>query len=377
MRKSLIILAVIATLILVGYGTVFAIQGACVNCHTMHNSQNGTWMADRAAPYQYLLRAGCVACHTQTDAGDGSLNTDYSAPIVWHTEDPTGQGPGNTNAGGDLYWVTSDDRMGHNVDGVASGDTTILGAPTPPGWDQAATQGAYAYGDITGGAGWGTQQVTCAGMFGCHGEHNSTDQFAAIKGAHHGNPNISGTQAVTPTTVGASYRFLIGIQGLEISDWEWGATTALHNEYYGVSDTSGRTSGYSDLTTISFSCAECHGVYHAVIDDATDGSPWLRHPTDIVLPNSGEYSDYNPTTGTFSVEAPVARGAVPASSSSTVNEGATTATGAIVACVSCHRAHGTDQPDILRWDYTGMVANTTGASADTGCFTCHTTKDGT
>jgi predicted CXXCH cytochrome family protein len=48
----------------------------------------------------------------------------------------------------------------------------------------------------------------------------------------------------------------------------------------------------------------------------------------------------------------------------------------IVLCLSCHRAHGSAHDDLLRWDYAGMQAGTTGAEAGSGCFICHTTKDG-
>ncbi|MCK4488054.1 MAG: hypothetical protein KAU38_15015, partial [Desulfobacterales bacterium] len=43
----------------------------------------------------------------------------------------------------------------------------------------------------------------------------------------------------------------------------------------------------------------------------------------------------------------------------------------IVMCLSCHRAHGTPNNDLLRWAYT-MDA---GSGTDNGgCFICHTTK---
>jgi predicted CXXCH cytochrome family protein len=75
------------------------------------------------------------------------------------------------------------------------------------------------------------------------------------------------------------------------------------------------------------------------------------------------------------VEAPIARPVVPENSSSTVTPNDdTTENGAIVMCLSCHRAHGSDQPDLLRWAYAGMQAGT--GTADTGCFVCHTTKNG-
>ena len=160
---------------------------------------------------------------------------------------------------------------------------------------------------------------------------------------------------------------------MENDGWNWAETASTHNEYYGTNYTADRSAGanYGTKDTISFLCAECHGVFHGTIDgDATSGSPWVRHPTDIMLPNSGEYADYNPdNANVYSVEAPVARPTVPASSSDSVTPG----TDAIVMCLSCHRAHGSPQNDLLRWDYSSIQAGT--GTNDNGCFVCHTTKN--
>ncbi|MBU0682021.1 MAG: hypothetical protein KKD73_11440, partial [Proteobacteria bacterium] len=44
--------------------------------------------------------------------------------------------------------------------------------------------------------------------------------------------------------------------------------------------------------------------------------------------------------------------------------------------LSCHVAHASAYPDMLRWDYNNMIAETNDPQQkDTGCFICHTTKD--
>lgn len=43
-----------------------------------------------------------------------------------------------------------------------------------------------------------------------------------------------------------------------------------------------------------------------------------------------------------------------------------------VMCLSCHRAHGSPYPDMLRFDY-NMEAG--GGTSTDGCFKCHTNKD--
>ena len=100
--------------------------------------------------------------------------------------------------------------------------------------------------------------------------------------------------------------------------------------------------------TISGFCGTCHGYFHLIEGIGGDtSSPFVRHPTDIVLPISGEYGSYNPNSGTneYSVEAPVARTTVPSSISNTVTPGTD-----VIMCLSCHKAHASDYPDILRWD---------------------------
>ena len=371
MRKILLSVLVIMVSVAMSYSFAFAIAGQCSNCHTMHNSQDGS-PVDTAGPHTQLLKFDCVSCHT---AATTQTNPSTGAPAVLHTTAPSGQGAGKTNAGGDFYWVVNTgDAYGHNVLDLGVSADAAIGV-TPPGWDQSATTGLTFNGktlQVTGGADWSGKQLTCAGTFGCHG-YRDQEGFGGLTGAHHGNTGGTSTQASAPSTVGDSYRFLAGIKGLEDANWNWNETSSVHNEYYGADDTSNRqadgSTSYANTDTISFFCAECHGNFHSEIDnDSTSGSPWVRHPTDIVLPNSGEYSAYT----TYSVEAPVARPTVPASSSATVTPGDSTGdTGAIVMCLSCHRAHGSNQPDLLRWDYSTMIA---GGGGSGGCFTCHTTK---
>lgn len=373
MKKTFVITFMILLSLVLISASAYAITGQCNGCHTMHNSQNGTRMADRDEPYRYLLMASCIGCHTGPVATE--RKNSYGAPIVLGTANPGGQGGTLTLAGGDFYWVSQgNDAAGHNVAGIAGTDGDI--GTTPPGWDPGATPGALNDGQIAGGAGsWG-QQLTCAGQYGCHGNHSDPNPDAGIFGSHHSNTGLTATKAEDPTTVGGSYRFLGGINGLEHSRWNYEESTTSHNEYFGVNDTSSRdqaNTAYIYKRTISYSCAQCHGFFHSRIDDTVDlGSAWLRHPTDVDLPNYGEYASYNPDAGTppeYSLEAPVGRPSpVYDTASSTVTPGTD-----IVLCLSCHRAHGSPEDDILRWAYSGMQAGS--GTSDTGCFTCHTKKN--
>jgi cytochrome c553 len=340
-------------LILAAGNALAAISGtSCVECHTMHNSQDNASMQfdSGAEPSASLLRAAsCSGCH----AIPGRANSP-TEPIP----QVDGQNYGtDTLAGGSFYFVNSADANAHNVIDFGAAEDTALGL-TPPGWDYNLD------GAVNTEASW-TQQLTCSGTYGCHGTHDTVDTFGAISGAHHQPGDIDGT------TVGNSYRFLDGIMGLEDPDWEFTTSDTDHNVYKGVARI--QTTNTSDQSTISFLCAQCHGKFHTAADiDNTAGpnqmsSPWLRHPTDIDLRDvGGEYADY-----TFNVEAPAALSTMPADIAS-----ADYSSEAIVTCISCHRAHGSPYADLLRWDYDGMSAGTTGDAAGTGCFRCHTTKDG-
>ena len=369
MKKITNILLLVFLSVVMISGTAYAISGQCSNCHTMHASQNGTLWGD--GPHDYLLLYSCLGCHSANN--NESVRSDTNAPRVLSTNAaPGGQGNGNTLAGGDFYWVANgSDALGHNVDLVAGQDAAI-GANIgnqPPGWDDTLTDGA---GNSIADATW-TVQLTCAGTYGCHGDHSNSGNDAGIQGAHHSNPGTD-SLITAPTAVGNSYRFCDRIEGKEDATWNWGETTALHNEYFGSTYNDGSA---LDKGTISFFCAECHGDYHTTADVGGTSSPWLRHPTDIVLGRGAgtEYSDYNNGGTTYNLEAPVARPVVDGSSpTATVDPNDnSTSDGAIVMCLSCHRAHGSPQPDILRWDYTTIIAG--GGSLNSGCFVCHTTKD--
>jgi cytochrome c553 len=192
----------------------------------------------------------------------------------------------------------------------------------------------------------------------------------AIAKSHHGDDST-----IDGLTVATSYRLLYGIVGLEDSDWEYRPTASAHNQYKGVDRAADTTSGATN--TISYLCAECHGMFHSgvlpegVDNDTTFASPWFRHPVDFDMYNVRTKSDYQGYGGVgvnnYEVTAPVASSDV----SSLISTGVYSASGkAIVTCISCHRAHGTPNDAILRWNYKAWPG---GGYA--GCQVCHTIKD--
>jgi predicted CXXCH cytochrome family protein len=309
------------------------VNGPCSNCHTMHNSQNGSPLVQTGTGAN-LLTNDCVGCHSSSTTDTIDSN---GTPIVWNTVAPT-----KPLAGGNFYWVSqagdANDVFGHNVWGIKGNDSKLSTAPgnsfgscgTTSCHDSLATDPAL------------TAVIGGKSRNGCQGCHTEV--------AHHDDSK-------------PWFRFLKGhwntdayVEGIETPTWEQDATTnpADRNVYRGTDASYGWAGGLQVEHTASAFCQGCHTDFHQQMGGA---SPWIRHPNDILLPETSEYAAYDPTTN-YSNEAPVAY----------LNTAAPTRAEAVVTCLSCHRAHGSDQPDMLRWDYTNM-------GAGTGCYTCHTSKD--
>lgn len=344
-----------------------AAQGPCVNCHTMHNSQDGGNVIGTDTPNGALIAkvGGCVGCHTSSN---NTENIQNNIPMVMHTGAPAATANGGTLAGGSFYWVNDSgenvDSKGHNVVGIATTDGDI--GQEPPGWNADFNANSQV------GSTWGSNQLTCAGTYGCHGDHTKDSDFSAVSGAHHADDST-----IDGTTVPKSYRFLLGIKGIEDSDWEDTVAANDHNQYYAAHRTAD-TEASADSASINYLCAECHGDFHSgtgdlgIDADGSFGAAWLRHPTDIDMSDDTtfvtgtEYASYV----TYNPLAPVG-----SSNGALVNTNVNSQDNGIVMCLSCHRAHGSEYADLLRWDYAQCDAGSGNTAADCGCFACHTTKN--
>ncbi|MGA1868540.1 MAG: cytochrome c3 family protein [bacterium] len=353
---------------------VLAITGVCSDCHTMHNSQGGELFEGSEQPNdQLLIRSGCLGCHGDTGSGITSLRREDGTPLVYASSS-------NCLAGGNFKWIEDGgnpdgNRRGHNVDVDPineSHKSDDLINTDVPGFD--------------GVWGLGSNRLTCAGSYGCHGKPSKKgdgvtiyDNWAGIKGAHHSNKRgqitFSDLDMGDPNDVGGSYRFLLGIAGYEDPNYEEFVSETRHNVYKGANIS---TPSDEAESTISALCARCHGYFHYDGDIGgrpgtvnTTGSPWLRHPTDIDLP-PGEYQDYGGTAHQYNVTAPLGMTVIPTGPNNIVDP--TGNTDDIVTCLSCHRAHASEHNDILRWDYDAIIA---GGANSGGCFICHTDKNGT
>jgi predicted CXXCH cytochrome family protein len=328
------------------------VSGNCADCHTMHDSQDGSGDEGSTGQHNYLLTGGCVACHSSGTASTiVTLSGGSEVPIVFNT----GGYPASPLAGGNFYNVAQGgacadgacDEYGHNVYGISAQDTLITLAEGAPGEDSSCFDANACH--FTLAVAPQTDNNFRGGCEGCHyftyhHVDNGNNKYRFLTG-HDG----------TADTV---QRYVIGIGD---ADWEQTPSLANHNIYQGFD---GPASGeqLDDTNSISSFCSGCHMEFHRENDIGGTSSPWTRHPTDILLLNSGEYAAYNPPT-VYNNLAPVAY----------TNVASPTRATAVVMCLSCHRPHGSDQPDILRWDYGDCVTGTDDANC--GCFVCHTTKD--
>jgi len=369
---------------------VAVVTGTCVNCHTMHNSQGGSAMVhsgsgaswdggtisggDSTVPLANLLVSGCVGCHSNASGETIVTIGTTKVPIVYNLTEPN-----KPLAGGNFYWVqNSGDAYGHNVAGISSTDAALDKPPGTLSFNQG--EGALCmpcHFDLSipaaAGWAWGTNNGGCEA---CHVARHHANGTSTVVGQAEGWYRFLGSamyrasnhDSITPT----------GVVGIEDDDWEQTVSVSDHNVYQGAVGYGGQGAG-AGLTdgSIGQICIGCHGQFHhSYYGDANAGSgmtdasgAWIRHPADILIPDEGEYSafkTYNPLTpvGMLNV------------AESDANFQAIDNSRSVVSCVSCHRAHGSPYPDMLRWDYPGECNADAGANSRCGCFVCHTTKDG-
>jgi predicted CXXCH cytochrome family protein len=332
-KKLLWSLAMVISLLLCGGATGYAaVSGVCSDCHTMHNSQGGGDMG-LATPQSALLLNDCLGCHTTTSTDPLSDDKGYPFVKLGSATDS------NCLAGG--FFQTDADTSDNN----ANENHDIGSQAVPAGFDDSETTW---YKGTTEGLG-------CAGTNGCHGNETDLDDMAAIKGGHH-----------DPSAYRILYVGTNGVVGSGAKDYEelvirTPATTPV---------TSGDTQNVNIYSagvedpSISELCAKCHGDFHnesGTTNDSGSASPWIRHPTDVEIPGNWTIGDEgNLLTGSDYKNNPVGY-------NDADDSGQRMAT-----CLSCHRAHGTENADLLRWDYSTQLAGQESDSQVTyGCLGCH------
>jgi predicted CXXCH cytochrome family protein len=308
-KRSLVVGGLIAgAFLLPNVASAGVVNGQCVNCHTMHNSQNGGLPsgATSATPNaKLLLGNGCAGCHATADNNtdaNGKPVTGKKAPQVDYNA------ASKVNAAGYFSTTAGTDAHQHNAELVSPGLDPNFSGKSIPG-------SATAY----------TAQVKCDG---CH------------------------TQAGHHTSTANTYRMLTGTN-----------TTAGIAGSYSPSAAAGSFPGArheisyvaADMNTF---CAGCHPNFHGLGANntgAAGGGAWIRHPTNVSLTS---------LAGTRSIVAP-------SFTTNDVIVVGDKAVSKDVMCLSCHVAHGGPNNDLLSFDYTTVQAGGATPVNDGGCETCH------
>jgi hypothetical protein len=112
LRKTLITVFLVFLSVVLIYGYADAVSGPCSSCHTMHNSQDGTWQASdddgtlSATANEHLTKSTCLGCH----------NGAVDAPNIFGTTQRTA---GGTFAPSVVDTTTGDNSKVHNVRDIA------------------------------------------------------------------------------------------------------------------------------------------------------------------------------------------------------------------------------------------------------------------
>jgi hypothetical protein len=380
MKTKVSFIIAVAVLALVGISTTsYAFHDGgtayCEGCHTMHNSFQSTSMivvggaADPNASNTYLLKGAdqsstCLYCH-----GKGSSLSSYHVSTQSITPNLANGLPQQMTPGGDFSWVKiryktaatsgsgTGERHGHNIvatDYSYFADATNTKAP-------GATTTYLASG------------LNC---ISCHDPHSDARRDINGDIVHRTStgtfPTIEASGSYGGAVTGANYavgvyRFLGGVGyapksnpsvpfvnetplAVVPSTYNRGEDTAETHVAYG--------SGMSEW------CANCH--QSMLSQSYASGTPAHPHPAGSIITNATILSNYNAYVksgdmsgvgGGYSSLVPVEEGAgatyATLATSATNTPGASTygtaQAGAVVMCLSCHRAHATAFDSMIRW----------------------------
>jgi len=342
-----------------------SVKGQCSNCHTMHNSEEGKPVAfsldnfnqpvPTALPFKRLLKTDCVGCHSQPGPETIIAMGSTKIPIVFNMLEPTYPPNGSQSsslAGGNFFWVAQfGDQYGHNVHDISEQDLRLGGSIPAPGGNVGTDACATCHRTLA------TEETGCNG---CHVPRHHATGSNEVTGQEEGwyrflgSVMQAGSQDDLPTE---------GVVGIEAPDWEQSPLPNKHNTYQGKP---GPYGSFLDSGSIDQKCTGCHGLFH---NETTANSTWIRHPVDMVIPDSGEFTGFT----TYNPLVPVTRqDVIPEYAGfSEINRGSD-----MVSCISCHRAHGSPYPAMLRWAYRAWPGTDpyTGGEAVNGCAVCHTSK---
>ena len=344
----------------------------CTICHEM-----GMDHSHEDLRSEYQGPEGCVFCHSSSESSttyvlEGSMGESITVPVVYYTGanleavDPI-------LAGGNFFWVAIDDEddpghpndgRGHNIFSSNPENVLVDGAPFQTGpamgcsWDASCHRNFDLVDNELGMPGLRGRQ----GCTKCHMVRDFSGPNWYGDGSwlsHHRDDSnlIVGSEL---NDGDGYFRFLRGHQsgdghgvcGIEDPDWQATSSPSDHNEYLGYSGTKTSAGSLSALghTATGFCCG-CHGNKH--ISQNPGSENWIRHPSGA-LPLDASYTEYNPQNPVSRPDLTGYAEDPPTEDTSVVKPDTD-----MVMCLSCHRAHGSPYPKMLRWETVG------------GCDDCH------
>jgi len=322
-------------------GTLF-----CYDCHTMHFSMqhnwdgstpvpttpngsgttfSGNWLS-ASGPNQYLLKAPanqlCLSCH------DGQT----FAPDVFET---------NTNAGS--YTAGREAGALRDLTGAAPYYTwtghTLGSTATPPGYNPAVV-GASAtwYTGPTNGVG-----LACTD---CHAQHGSASAYRNL-----GSYSLGGarTSAAPTFVVNTTNTTTVDVWVNQPSSYVAGSgSPSTFGPYYDTANIffnrNDKTVGTNKSSNaIGVFCATCHGNFHGGPGDSNIGASagtleaFIRHPNAQVTIGAAGTQGYGGHSSLSQYTAATTKVKVTTTQYTTFSDAAP-------ACITCHKAHGNQNP---------------------------------
>ncbi len=370
-----------------GFGSAYAFHSGgvaeCGGCHSMHTSTDQTYLliADTASDT-------CLSCHGKPDTAPSSYHV-MTAGMNPTTGVPVERGPG-----GDFAWLlktwtysshgesgaSTGQSHGHNIIAPGFGITVDTDFATAPGGTfnsntlgcnschdphgkmrriaSGTASGDTAYSWVTSGA-----PITASGSYNSSPVPTATAAVGAYR-------LLRGRVADDPVQSQVSVTFAGNFLAIAPKTYNQSEATNMVRVAYGA-DGLNANGGATD--TVGQWCGSCHPDMHSALNSK------LVHPIDHSLDayatnynnyvSSGVMNVANASSSYLSL-VPFAEktgdfGTLKSHASNTNAYMNGPAAVDQVMCLSCHRAHASAFPDMLRWNYEGgeflTTADSTGA----------------
>lgn len=365
--KMFLRLAVAAALAL-GFGKAYAFHSGgvaeCGGCHSMHSPQD---VATGFLLVNSDQSSTCLSCHGNAGASSYHIATPDA-------DMPAGTAPYNKSPGGDFGWLKKTYVF-------VVRNETITEHGSEHGHNIVAADFGYESDGTSGTSPGGSFPVAALTCASCHDQHGQFRRLSSGSIAQTGAPIVGsgsyntskGNSTANPIPAGQAvgvYRLLRGsgsvVQGQAFPGIPPAVAPGTYNRTEAVSQTRvaygvGSATG---AATWGRWCATCHGAMHSTGNyvhpvDSTMANLLSNYNnyvssgilTGVFQANQGPFLSLAPfakNTGDYTVLAPLA-----AAGATTTTTLAGPSDGDQVMCLSCHRAHASGFPWMLRWQMEG------------------------